>query len=273
MDTGILLAALVQEGGRVLTEVIRSNYNSPEGRLHKTMEIVPDEESPIPRFQSVTTSYDVEPDTTSDDVEQKTADATGIKKGCIPCALGHVGTCTGLLDEALRFARSEGMENPTTIDRMNKCLDELNTMERGDLTQDQIKLLPKWQQDLAEEVLLASRKTRHQIEDCFDLDSLKGLTADVAQVRGNLGQEYYRNAREDRKRAGLINDAELEARDEPVEPSRKSVMMEVKSNPKLLDDAIARVRENHDLTPEQEAEVRARIIERINMMEAETEEV
>lgn len=63
---------------------------------------------------------------------QATAEkATGVKAGCIPCSLGHIGVCSSLLQEAIRFARSDGLDSDIPIDRINTCLDELNGLERN----------------------------------------------------------------------------------------------------------------------------------------------
>ena len=45
-------------------------------------------------------------------------EATKIETGCVPCAIGHLGTCSGLLNEAIRFAGKDGMDSEEVIDRV-----------------------------------------------------------------------------------------------------------------------------------------------------------
>ena len=58
------------------------------------------------------------------------ARGSDIATGCVPCAIGHFGTCAGLLNEAMRFALKDGLESNEVLDRINKSL-LLKTIKLG----------------------------------------------------------------------------------------------------------------------------------------------
>jgi len=109
------------------------------------------------------------------------------------CAIGHLGTCTGLLNEGMRFARHDGLNNIEVIDRMNKCLDELNAMERVDLDSEKIAYLPDNEKKLALTALEASRSIRHNIENISSVDELEKITAETQTVRMAIGRIYFQD--------------------------------------------------------------------------------
>lgn len=117
--------------------------------------------------------------------------ASSVKAGCLPCSIGHMGTCSGLLQEAVRFAQSDGVNSDTPIDRINTCLDELNTLERKDLTPELIETLPAWEKDLALKALAASRALRHSLESIQTLDDLIHASAKTTSVRKEIGREWF----------------------------------------------------------------------------------
>lgn len=118
--------------------------------------------------------------------------ARAIPTGCVPCSIGHLGTCSGLLNEAMRFARSDGIDSEEVITRVNMCLDELNTMERGDLRPEMIVGLPDWEKGLAEKALVVSRSLRHDIEGLSSVDNLEAITAKTQGVRQQIGSAWFR---------------------------------------------------------------------------------
>jgi hypothetical protein len=122
--------------------------------------------------------------------------AAAIATGCVPCSLGHVGTCSGLLNEATRFARGpKGAADPEVIDRVNMCLDELNSLEREDLRPEKITQLTGWERKLAEDVLMASRQTRHKLEDVSNMTThgLEEIAGSTQAVRQKIGREWFQN--------------------------------------------------------------------------------
>ena len=117
--------------------------------------------------------------------------ATGVKTGCIPCSIGHVGTCSGILNEAMRFARKDGISSAEVIDRVNICLDELNALERIDLRPEMTNNLPEWEKGLAIEVLNTSRNLRHGLESLNSLNDLEILAGDTQSVRQKIGRTWF----------------------------------------------------------------------------------
>lgn len=131
----------------------------------------------------------------SDSLEEIAKEARGttdIATGCVPCSIGHFGTCAGILNEAMRFARKDGLQSNEVLDRLNKALDELNTMERIDLDSEKIYALPDEEKEIAIKALNASRATRHALESLTTVNDLEKATADVQTIRRDIGREWYR---------------------------------------------------------------------------------
>ena len=106
------------------------------------------------------------------------------------CSLGHLGTCSGVLNEAMRFARKDGM-NVEVVDRINICLDELNAMERVDLRPQMIENLPGWEKELATETLNESRAIRHKLESVKTVEDLEHLAAKTQEIRNKVGRKWF----------------------------------------------------------------------------------
>ncbi|HUV55838.1 MAG TPA: hypothetical protein VMV84_01265, partial [Dehalococcoidales bacterium] len=175
-----LVGVLLQEGGRIISEIIRIRPISTK-RPGKPQESISQE---IPGDEKV------EVITLKSSIEEKVVD---VKTGCVACSLGHLGTCTGLLNEAMGFARHDGLNNVEVIDRMNKCLDELNALERVDLDSEKIAYLPDNEKKLALTALEASRNTRHNIENISSVDELERITAETQTVRMAIGRKYFQD--------------------------------------------------------------------------------
>jgi hypothetical protein len=118
--------------------------------------------------------------------------ATKIATGCVPCAMGHFGTCSGILNESVRFAHGEdGVASPEVIDRVNMCMDELNAMERVDLRPEMTTQLTGWEKELAERALTESRATRHALEGLTDVEGLEKAAAAVQTTRKEIGRQWF----------------------------------------------------------------------------------
>jgi hypothetical protein len=118
--------------------------------------------------------------------------ATGTATGCVPCSIGHLGTCSGLLNEAMRFARNDGVESDEVITRVNMCLDELNALERVDLRPEMIHGLPEWEKGLAERALSLSRAIRHDLEQLPTVSGLEGIAGKTQTERQAIGKEWFK---------------------------------------------------------------------------------
>jgi len=152
-------------------------YLEPEPEEAPEVEPVPVRQSPIAIVER-----EVEPEK-----------ATAIATGCIPCAIGHLGTCSGLLNEAMRFAGKDGMTSDEVIDRVGICLNELNAMERVDLRPEMIVNLPEWERKLVDQVLLASRNTRHQLEAMESVEILEEAAATTQGTHKGIWRDYIRH--------------------------------------------------------------------------------
>jgi hypothetical protein len=108
------------------------------------------------------------------------------------CAMGHFGTCSGILSESIRFSRSpEGLASPEVIDRVNMCMDELNAMERVDLRPEMTVQLTGWEKDLANKALSESRNLRHMLEGLKSIDELEKASAMTQTTRKEIGREWF----------------------------------------------------------------------------------
>ena len=122
--------------------------------------------------------------------------ATEIATGCVPCAIGHFGTCSGLLNEAMRFAHNDGIQSNEVVDRVGICLDELNAMERVDLRPEMIVQLADWEKELAQQALAASRATRHTLEAYTSVDALEKAAADTQSFRAQIFRTWIKQKME-----------------------------------------------------------------------------
>lgn len=197
-----VLTVLIQEGSRLLATYWRSR---PIKLQDISQEIVP---SSPPALAS----------------GKPSSKASGVKSGCIPCSLGHFGTCAALLNEAVRFAGKDGMGDDVSL-RMNKCLDELNALERIDLQPQMLDQLTGWERQLAKQALDSSRDTRHGIEAIRNQEDLLAVAASTQTVRDQMGKEYFRHKFEDlppeKQEEVRRKIAEVQARKEPWRQSSR----------------------------------------------------
>ena len=114
-----------------------------------------------------------------------------VATACVPCALGHFSTTAGLLNEAVRF-KAEGITSNEVLDRIAKSLQEQNTLERVDLTQEKIRSAPDWERDIAEEALSQSRSLRHNLENLTSIEQLEQAAADTEGYYRSLNREWWK---------------------------------------------------------------------------------
>ena len=172
MDKGTL-ALMIQESTRLITTLLRNKTLLFPSQQQENTEDVAIEEAPVI-------------------VETTSLKATAIATGCIPCSLGHLGTCTGLLNEGMRFARTDGIQSDEVIGRVNMCLDELNTLERVDLRPEMIHELPDWEKSLAEDALGLSRSLRHDLEALSNVTELEAIAAKTQTKRQQIGKAWFK---------------------------------------------------------------------------------
>jgi len=194
----ILIATIISEGGKILSEIIRSNKASKVKPLEIQYPEIPDA---LPGFTEggsgaprlISSSVKVLEGPRPKEVDYAPVQSmTGEKvaTSCVGCAIGHLATVSGLLKECVRFV-GEGMASPNIVDRLNTCLDELNAMERVDLLPNKIAELPEWERQLAHRALEVSRETRHFIEaGVNNPDEFEKMAAHLINERQAIGSAW-----------------------------------------------------------------------------------
>jgi len=114
-----------------------------------------------------------------------------VATACVACAVNHFSTTSGLLNEATRF-KAEGIQSNEVLDRISKCLQELNALERVDLSPEKIRAAPAWERPLAEEALVSSRALRHRIESVKTVEELQDIAADMDGCYRMLHKKWWR---------------------------------------------------------------------------------
>ena len=200
MDQNIL-AALIREGSRVVSDIIRQvgasrsttgpDYDKAIQESNARLAYLLDQSSPRPAVPATTPAP--APASEPKTAQVQPGKATAIATGCVPCSLGHVGTCASILSESLRFGRTEGMTSPEVVDRVNMCLDELNAMERVDLRPEMTSNLTGWERDLVNQLQVKSRLIRHGLEGLQRIEDLEKVAADVQTTRKEIGRAWFQN--------------------------------------------------------------------------------
>lgn len=109
-----------------------------------------------------------------------------VSTACLSCSRSHLSTVSGALGEAIRFAREEGIEHPEVQRRLNLAEDEINIMERIDLSPDALSRAEPREKQVAEEYLPKIRRLRQQIGEVTSFPKLEEVAADASL----LGQEF-----------------------------------------------------------------------------------
>lgn len=166
------VALIFQEGGKFLTELIRTRpFKRPETAKQQPTAVI--EQPP-------------------EVAEAGEGKASSIEAGCVPCSLGHLSVCSGVINEAMRFGRSNGMDSNEVIDRVSHCLQELNALEREDLTSEMIIDLPPWEKEIAVEALETSRATRHLLEGITTVDELEKAAAKTQTAYTQISRKWFK---------------------------------------------------------------------------------
>jgi len=111
-----------------------------------------------------------------------TPDRVAQGTACELCSSEHFAQTSGDLAEALRFARSEGVMHPEVIKRVEHARQELNTMERYDLSPAEIRRLSGPERELANWALQKSRNLRHMINRVITTKKVSDLEAAAAEA-------------------------------------------------------------------------------------------
>jgi len=214
----IIVATLIQEGTKLVTELFRSSSGKKFQMVEVVWPVVPDE---LPGFQEkghsrisaesqVKTPEDLKRlspasivsnpvevfdmvhsgDVPPAPVPETSGSGEKVAVSCVGCAIGHLATVAGLLNEAVRFV-PDGMDSIHIVTNLNYCLNELNAMERVDLQPAKVMELPEWEQGLAAKATAASREARHLIESGITSgEQLTKLAAWLTNVRMEIGNAW-----------------------------------------------------------------------------------
>ena len=111
-----------------------------------------------------------------------------VSTACLSCSRSHLSTVSGALGEATRFARGDanGINHPEAQRRILLAEDEMNIMERIDLSPDALASSPPEERTVAEEYLPRIRVLRQEIGDIASFDALEKVAADASI----LSQEF-----------------------------------------------------------------------------------
>jgi hypothetical protein len=122
-----------------------------------------------------------------------------IEKGtaCLACSKDHFSTASGALAEALRFARKDGINHPEVQTRLGIATDELNIMERIDLSAGKIIHLDGHEKKLALAALNESRELRHMITSVQTPEDLEKAAAEAAKIRTQFMKSVFSIAMRD----------------------------------------------------------------------------
>jgi hypothetical protein len=143
------------------------------------------------KTEVTTTEYIALPkkDLTPDKIEKGTA--------CLACSKDHFSTASGALSEALRFARKEGLNHPEVQSRLGIATDELNIMERIDLSAEKLVHLNGHEKQIALDALNESRELRHEIMAVKTPEDLERAAAEAAQIRTRFMKSVFSIAMRD----------------------------------------------------------------------------
>ncbi len=111
-----------------------------------------------------------------------------VATACMSCARSHLATIAGGLGEAVRFARGDpqGIQHPEALMRIQKMEEEINILERIDLSPESLQSSPPEEKEVAEEYLPRIRKLRQDIGDIASFEDLEKTAGDASI----LGQEF-----------------------------------------------------------------------------------
>lgn len=141
----------------------------------------------VPPMQAAIESRDVFPaEDVSREKQQQYSGVSQISaagKACIPCGNDHFSTVSGLMAEALRFARTGGIAHKEVMLRISQAEDELNAFERIDGAPDKVVDLPEHEKEIMNAMLVSSRGFRHQLSEVKTVADLEALAAEVKRTR------------------------------------------------------------------------------------------
>lgn len=199
MDNNLLIT-LMREGGGFLLRLATSarrggsteptKLESPEEAFHRLYS--PKTPNPAEELKLKAAEKAME---AVDEELKKAEESKEITEGtaCVPCSSDHFSTCAGILsDEAVRMARRKGITDDEVVKRILHCSDQLNSMEREDLSAEKIANLPKWEKEIAIYAQNKGAEIRHKLNDIKSVDELESIAVELKQARDKIGGDYIR---------------------------------------------------------------------------------
>jgi len=171
-----------------------ANFKKYSSKLEKIIEKRDKEQktqTPV-QVENTTTGVVTEPQMPMENTVVKDMTKEKIEGGvaCLACSSDHFSTASGMLNEALRF-KNDGMGGWEIQRRLGIALDELNSMERGDLHADQIAMLSGREKEIADNALNNSRDLRHKINAIHSIKDLEDVSAKAANLRTKFMKDIF----------------------------------------------------------------------------------
>lgn len=110
---------------------------------------------------------------------------------CLPCSRDHFTTTSAALKEAIRFAKSKGIHDEEVMKRIGIALEELNIMERLDLSAENIKELKGKDKELADWGLDQSRTLRHRITAIHTSEDLEKVATEASEIKTKFMKDIW----------------------------------------------------------------------------------
>jgi len=164
--------------------------NIDELKLEAARRAIAEVENELNRTQAeVKTKIETEP---KPEPETKQTKSKPIAVACLPCGLHHIVTTSAALSEAVRFARSDGIESPEVIKRLEIASEETDIAERIDFAPSNVEKSPPKEKEFLRVFVPKLRALRHQTDTITHVQDLEKAAA-IAQ---ELATEYRTKVRE-----------------------------------------------------------------------------
>lgn len=108
-----------------------------------------------------------------------------VSTACIACTNAHLAATAAILEEALRFARSDprGPAHPEALRRIQTATMEITNLEREDLRPDKVHDLPAAAREVVRRYIPKIRELRQRIVTGIqDTDSLERVAAEAERL-------------------------------------------------------------------------------------------
>ncbi len=111
---------------------------------------------------------------------------TDVSTACLSCSRAHLAAVAGALNEALRFAREDGVGDSEAVQRVNLAENEITIMERIDLSPAKIAATSPAERAVVEAFLPRIRSLRQKISNITTLQDLETAAVEAEILANNL---------------------------------------------------------------------------------------